>query len=221
MKKNAIAIGFFAVCLVSSCKKESTPVDTANNGTFKVFTTGNITTVQNLSADTILGFAPSGQPFGAGRFTFFNLEQKALVPNSDSATNRWDVGFRGTTIIINGGSSGPAAGGGFVWNGAFENLTTIPADSVFRTDNASSTAIPSGSGRGWYNYNGPANLVTPLPGKVLVVRTATGKYAKLEMLNYYKGGQTPSSTASDDKKLREQRFYTFRYTFQPNGTKIF
>lgn len=203
-----------------SCKKDSSdPVDTSNNGTFKVFTVRNITTVHNLEADTIIGFAPTGQPFGAGRYTFFNLEQKQVIANSDSASTKWDLGFRGTTIIINGGTSGPGNGGAFIYNGVFENLTVIPADSVFRTDAGSNYAITSGSGRGWYNYNAPVNLVTPIPGKVLVIKTANGKYAKVEVLNYYKGGVTPSSTASDDVKLREQRFYTFRYTYQPNGSK--
>jgi len=223
MKKNVLIFGavLWSTVFLSSCKKESQPIDTTNNGTYKVFTTGNITTVQNLAADTIIGLAPSGQPFGAGKFTFFSIENKTLVSNADSATTKWDLGFRGTSIIVNSGTSGPGSGGAFVWNGTFENLLEIPVDSVFRTDNASSLAIPSGSGKGWYNYNGPVNLLTPLPGKVLVIKTANGKYAKMEILNYYKGGQTPSSTASDDIKLREQRYYTFRFEFQPNGTKKF
>jgi hypothetical protein len=54
-----------------------------------------------------------------------------------------------------------------------------------------------------------------------MIRTASGKYAKLEILNYYKGGVTPPATASDAIKLSEQRYYTFRYTYQPNGSKNF
>lgn len=213
----ALLIG---IALMFSCKKDSSPpVDTSNNGTFKVFTVDNITTVQNLVADTIIGFASTGQPFGSGRYTFFNLEQKQVIANNDSATSKWDIGFRGTTIIVNGGTSGPGNGGAFVYNGVFENLLVVPADSVFRTDAGSNYAITSGSGRGWYNYNGPVNLVTPLPGKVLVIKTANGKYAKVEIMNYYKKGVTPSSTASDDIKLREQRYYTFRYIYQTNGSK--
>ena len=54
-----------------------------------------------------------------------------------------------------------------------------------------------------------------------MIRTATGKYAKIEILNYYKGGVTLPATASDADKLTKQRYYTFRYAYQPNGTKIF
>ena len=40
-------------------------------------------------------------------------------------------------------------------------------------------------------------------------------------LNYYKGGVTPDPTASNADKLTKQRFYTFRYAYQPNGSKTF
>lgn len=225
MKRQVLGLLVLLICLtlLHSCKKDSatTPIDTTNNGTYKVFTDGNVTTVQNLSADTIIGTAVSGQPFGSGKYTFFSVEQKQLISNNDSATNRWDLGFRGTTIIINGGSSGPGNGGAFVWNGVFNDLSLISADSTFRVDNGSSYAIATGSGRGWYNYNGPVNLVTPLPGKVLVVKTAGGKYVKIEILNYYRGGQTPSSSATDEIKIKEQRYFTFRFVYQPDGSKKF
>lgn len=178
--------------------------------------------VNDLPADTIIGIASTGQPFGAGRYTLFSLERNTVVPNTDSASAKWDVGFRGTTVITNSGNSGPAQGGAFVFTGLFDELKTIPADSVFRTDNAPSAyAVPFGSNRGWYVYNAPANLVTPIPGRVLVFRTANGRFAKMEILNYYKGGVTPATTAPDDDKLRKQRFYKFRYVFQPNGGKTF
>ena len=110
----------------------------------------------------------------------------------------------------------------FVYVGLFSDLKTIPADSTFKTENApTSYAITTGSNKGWYVYDGLNNLITPIPGRVLVVRTASGKYAKIEILNYYKGGVTPATSASDLVKMKEQRYYTFRYSFQSNGTKAF
>jgi hypothetical protein len=182
--------------------------------------------VANLQADTIIGVYTSGpaagQPYGSGKFTFYSLETNSVIANSDSATNKWDIGLRGTTIITNSGNSGPASGGAFVYVGTFDELKTISADSVFRVDNAPSAyAIRTGSGNGWYSYNGATNLVTPIPGRILVIRTATGKYAKIEIQNYYKGGVTPDASASDADKLSKQRYYTFRFIFQPNGSKNF
>lgn len=179
-------------------------------------------TVKDLMADTILGIAVTGQPYGSGKYTLYSLERNAVVSSADSASNKWDIGFRGTTIITNSGNSGPGAGGAFVFTGLFDDLKTIPSDSIFRVDNApASYAIPSGSNKGWYVYNAPVNLVTAIPGRVLVIRTGTGKYAKVEILNYYRGGVTPASTASEDDKLRKQRFYTFRFAYQPNGSLKF
>ena len=72
-----------------------------------------------------------------------------------------------------------------------------------------------------YTYDGLTTLVSPIAGRVLVIRTANGKYAKIEILNYYKGGVTLASTASVNDKLFKQRYYTFRYTYQSNGSKVF
>jgi hypothetical protein len=208
-----IILSMCVVLVLASCSK-NTDSSSAVTVTTK--------TVANLPADTIIGLSPIGQPVGRGRFTFYSLENNAVVASSDSATNKWDIAFRGTTIITNSGNSGPAAGGAFVYIGLFADLNTIPADSTFKTDNAPSAyAIPLGSNKGWYVYDAVNNLVNPIPGRVLVIRTATGKYAKVEVLNYYKGGVTPAATASDAVKINEQRYYTFRYSFQANGTKSF
>lgn len=226
MKKTLTLTGIFAasILLFTACKKDDapvTPIDTTNNGTFKVFKIGNVTTVQNLIADTIIGLTPIGQPYGANKYTFFSIENNALVASSDSATTKWDIAFRGTTILTNAGTSGPGNGGAFVQIGTFDGLATISADSVFKTDAAPVYAITTGSGKGWYNYDGANNLVTPLPGRVIVIRTASGRYAKLEIINYYKKGVTPAASAGDDEKLHGQRFYAFRYNFQANGSKTF
>ena len=183
-------------------------------------------TVQNLIADTIIGITPGvppagGIPYGAGKFTFYSLETNSIIPSTDSASNRWDLGFRGTTIITNSGSSGPGQGGAFFWTGLFADLKSIPADSTFRVDAAPNFAIPVGSGRAWYTYSQAEQLVRPIPGKILVIRTSSGKFAKVEILNYYKGGVTPAVTEPDSVKYKLQRHYTFRYTFQPNGSRDF
>ena len=207
----SIVLFMTASIALVSCKKENTePVVLV------------ATTVNNLASDTILGLNQQGQPYGSGKYTLFSLETNSVIANSDSATAKWDIGFRGTTIITNSGNSGPANGGGFIYVGTFSDLKEIPLDSTFKTDNAPTAyAIPIGSNKGWYVYNPQTNLLTPIPGRVLVIRTASGKYAKLEILNYYKGGVTPEASASDDDKLKKQRFYTFRFLIQMNGSKKF
>jgi len=212
MKTKLIALTALTGIVFASCDKDDVPAPA----------TVQTKTVNSLQADTIIGIAPSGQPFGSGKYTLYSLETNSVVANSDSMSAKWDIGFRGTTIITNSGNSGPGAGGAFIYTGTFSDITTISNDSTFRTDNApTSYAIKTGSGNGWYSYNGATNLVTPIPGRILVIRTATGKYAKIEIQNYYKGGVTPDATASDNEKLMKQRYYTFRYTYQADGSKKF
>jgi len=214
MKKNAQSIALLVLLITSiiACSKSNTttvmPVTAV--------------TVKDIPADTVVGLSAQGIPITNGKYTFYSLEKNAIVPNTDSATTKWDIAFLATRIITNGGTSGSGLGGAYIQTGLFDDLKTISADSVFKTDNApTSYAITSGSGKGWYTYDGLNNLITPLAGRVLVIRTASGKYAKMEITSYYKGGVTLPASASDADKLSKQRYYTFRFAFQPNGTKTF
>ena len=215
MKKQLLKISF--VCIVAiqimACSKSETiptPVVTVSTKL-----------VKDLIADTVLGLTANGMPYSAGKYTFYSLENNTIVPTADSASAKWDLAFMSTRIITNGGTSGPALGGAFIYTGLFDDLKTIPADSIFKTDNAPTYAITSGSGKGWYTYDQLTSLITPLAGRVLVIRTASGKYAKLEITSYYKGGITLPVSASDVEKLTKQRYYNFRYTYQSNGSKVF
>ena len=180
-------------------------------------------TVRDLAADTVTGLGVDGRPQSAGTTTYYSLVDNKVIASTDAATTKWDIAFSSTKILVNSGTSGPGLGGAFVFKGLFDDLNKIPSDSTFATDNsnASSFAIPFGSGRGWYTYDGLTTLVNPIAGRVLVIRTAAGKYAKIEILNYYKGGVTLSANASVNDKLFKQRYYTFRYAYQPNGSTTF
>ena len=217
MKKTVQTIGLFVLVATSivACSKSSDTTTT-------VATPLTILTVKDIPADTTTGLSAQGAPTYKNVYTFYSLEKNALVPNTDSASTKWDIAFMATNIIINGGTSGPGKGGAFVYTGLFDDLKTIPSDSVFKIDNApTSWAITPASGKGWYNYDGTTYIVTPLAGRVLVIRTASGKYAKIEITNYYKGGVTLASNAPSTEKLLKQRYYTFRLAYQPNGTKNF
>jgi hypothetical protein len=222
MKKSTIGILAIAALIFNACKKDETNNVVVNPNDYNVSVSGKIVTVKNLAADTIVGFGPQGQPIGAGKYTFFSLGTNSKIASTDSATNNWDLAFAGNIIRINNLTTGPGNGGAFVYTGTFDALTSIPSDSTFRIDNApSSYAITKSSGKGWYNYDPQSTLVTAIPGRVLVIKTANGKYAKVEILNYYKGNTTPLSTASDSIKIYDSRYYSFRYTYQADGTKTF
>jgi hypothetical protein len=200
-----------AVVLFQSCTKEETSSP-------RVTLIEKI--VKDIPADTVVGLV-NGRPTGVNKYTLYSFENNAIVPNSDSNSTKWDIGFKDTKIIVNGGTSGPGQGGAFVYVGTFNDLTSVPADSTFKVDATPNFAITAANNLGWYFYNAPVNLVTALPGRVLVFRTATGRYAKVEILNYYKGGTTPAATDPDAVKIYNQRYYTFKYSYQADGTTNF
>jgi hypothetical protein len=180
-------------------------------------------TVSNLAADPPTGFNPTtGQPTGTtGKFKFFSFKTGAEVANTDSATNKWDLGFRGTTIIVNSPTSGPGTSVVQVVEGIFEELTEAPLNG-YKSDDKDATvknAIPTGSNNGWYTATGggpgSVTVVKPIPGKIIVVRTADNRYAKMEILSYYK--DAPANPTGREPS----RYYTFRYVYQPNDTRSF
>ena len=168
-------------------------------------------TVEDLYAPQEGG---QGQPI-SGLFAKFDFES-GLQTESDS---EWDVAFRGTTIIVNGGTSLGSAdepertgdAGVYIFNGTMAEMTAVETSLIIQ-DSADGYAITSGSGNGWYTYAGaPTYLISPTPGKILVFRTRDGKYAKMEILSYYLGAPENPDAFSDPS-----RYYTFNYVYQPN-----
>ena len=170
--------------------------------------------VLELPADPYTGVGTDGRPVTAGKFTYYSLRTNSVVADSDSASTLWDVAFKGTTVIVNGGTSGPGNGAAQLVNDAFSSVMSAP-ESGWAQDSTNGYAIPSGSGIGWYNYNPTNHAISAIPGRVLLIRTADGRYAKMSMVNYYKGlPEVPSATS-------ESRFITFDFVFQPNGSRLF
>lgn len=197
----AISLAFF------SCSKddETTPNTNATALTVKTYS--------NLHAPATGG---GGQPV-SGEFVKFNLATGQIVTTGDN----WDIAFRSTTILVNGGVAGtdqPArtgVGAASIVTGTFANIITAPTDNLFTQDTAASYAIPTGSGNGWYNYNGATNVISPIAGRVLIIKTHDGKYAKMEILNYYQ--DAPANPTGTEPS----RYYKFNYVYQPNGSKNF
>lgn len=153
-----------------------------------------------------------------GHFTFYSLRDNRIVPVADSASTAWDLAFKATTILVNGGASGPGMGGAVVLEDtSFAAVTEAPPAEAFDTDRGTDnteTAIPGGAGNGWYAYDFATGIVSPRPA-VLAIRTADGRYAKVQIESYYRGAPGPDELSPDEGF----RFYTFRYLLQPDGSR--
>ncbi|MBT8261117.1 MAG: hypothetical protein HKO92_06150 [Flavobacteriaceae bacterium] len=174
--------------------------------------------VLEIESDTISNlYAPQDGGFGepvSGDFTKFDFSTGATT----TSTTDWDIAFRGTSIIVNGGmSSGATDEPERTGNAAayFENSTLAGVASVNTTlleqDSVNGAVLSD-----WYTYSGPpTHSINPTAGKIIVLRTRDGKYAKMEILSYYQDGQP-------NAEYNNYRYYTFNYVYQPNsGTTIF
>lgn len=155
-----------------------------------------------------------GQPT-SGAFTKFDF----ATGQTTSSETEWDIAFRGTSIIVNGGVTfgtidEPARTGNagvYITNGTMQTVTEVSVNS-FIQDSETGYAIATGSENGWYIYAGPpSHLINPIPGKILVFRTRDGKYAKVEILSYYE-----NAPENPDAFVDATPYYTFNYVYQPN-----
>lgn len=126
------------------------------------------------------------------KMVYFNLEKGTEVSEADTAKTGWDISFQHTGVIIQGAGEGQ-----IVSETTFDKVDKAPS-SGYKKGNQ---AVPWGSGKGWYAYNMDNHQITPIPGRVIFIHTAAGKYYKLIIDSYYKDG--PDGASGN---------YTFRYS---------
>ncbi|ALU74364.1 hypothetical protein AUW17_03360 [Tenacibaculum dicentrarchi] len=168
-------------------------------------------TIKNLHAKQTTDFTVN-PPSASGDFVKFSFKKGGIVTD-----NNWDIAFRATTIIVNGGvatgvkeepkRTGEASIA--LALGIFSEITKSPESARFKQDEKGMLALPKSL---WYTYNFSDHSINPVAGKVLVVKTIDGNYAKIEILSYYK--DMDSSNSADPKNSGAQ-YYTFNYVYNP------
>lgn len=186
MRILAFAFVLFVAATTTSCERNS------SNPVVPLVTD---TIVMTVSADA-----------QNGSFTLFKLSNETIVPIAQQQTAGWDIGMRFTTFITNSGTNGPSTAGVQIVDGTFEGTATAP-ETGYRSSIDDFNE--------WATYNSTTRTFTPRPGKIFILRTADGKFGKLEMLSANFGplaGTPPRPTTI---------IYTFRYQLQVNGSRNF
>ena len=136
-----------------------------------------------------------------GPFTLISLDGAVVVApdaaaRADSASGAWDIGIRGTEVILNGGTSGPGGRRGRLLPTALgPNATvtgplgTMPMDGDGECPRGEPRVVCHGSGNGWYAYAG--NGVEPLDRTLLVERPDGTTFA-VRFVRYVLGDALPS-----------------------------
>lgn len=164
----------------------------------------SVRTVRNLPANAD----------SLNHFTYYRFSDSSVVTGADTLTSKWDIAFRNTTIIINGGPVRFGTGGAIVDSlVSFDTISVVPSASFSVDSTASKLAIPGGSSNGWYSYDFINNIVNPILNRTLIIRTGDGKYAKVQILNYYK-----DSNPTPPVNPENYRYFTFKFVYQPDGS---
>ena len=143
-------------------------------------------------------------------WTYVNLLKGEVVDINDAATSlEWDLGFKRTAVITNGGDSGSGKSAALVLEDTdFEKILEAPdGDYVQDTEQIATIA----RGDGWYTYTGPpSHLVLP-NARVYILQTAVGDYAKLRFLGYYENNETKEGSGH----------ISIDYVIQDDGSRSF
>ena len=150
-------------------------------------------------------------PFSTNSYALYSFKNKTQVANSDSATNKWDIGIRFVSIILNSQASGPGNAGVISKNGIYDSYLTAPETGYAYDTTAARPAINASFTNGWYNYNEVTHAFSPKAGLYFVIRTADNHYVKMEITAVNYAGYTPPNPTPTTL------IYKFRYSYQENG----
>lgn len=154
------------------------------------------------------------------QFGLFKLSDSSThYGSADSATTNWDFGFIHTNyipnIFFNSHFRGSGNAGIVLQSTLFDNVTSAPTSGYAYDTSATQFAVPYSS---WYTYNPQTRLPQLLTPRTFVIKTADGNhYAKLEILAVGYDTLIPAGGAMMPDSLK----YTFRYTYQANGSITF
>jgi heme-binding HmuY-like protein len=109
----------------------------------------------------------------------------------------WDLAFRRYSIV-----AGDGVGILDLGETRLDDVRAVPATGYVANEGRAEPRNPAIAS--WYRYGFFSHVLTPKP-HVWAVRTADGRYAKLEMLGYYCPGGQPGCP-------------TFRYVYQGDGS---
>lgn len=122
----------------------------------------------------------------------------------DAGPRDWDLAFRRYQIVTNGGPRFTGDGGVVdLGRVAFADVTSVPQTGYQVTEGDAEPRNPALAG--WYSYSYFSHVLTPKP-RVWAVRSADGRYAKVEFVSYYCANLQPGCV-------------TFRYVYQGDGSR--
>ena len=156
----------------------------------------------------------------ATTWKYFSFATNDTISVSDPATsNEWDLAFQRYRIRTNGGKSGngmgSAANSFLKGQAGFDALKLVPDTTTFTNDDSIEIAVQQGYSTyivnpelyTWFSMEMATQGTQIVPSDfIYIVKTASGKYAKVWFKSYY------SATNASG-------YVSFQFKYQPDGSK--
>ncbi|UYQ95107.1 HmuY family protein [Chitinophaga horti] len=183
---------------------------------------GTSVVIKDLPGDTLANMA-GGSSFKNLYFSF-TANDKIEVSTTEKPTLKWDLAFTGpynSEVFVNDGSyeynpgyGGPGKGAVVIIDKPYDQVHEVPTEAQFEASDFKKIGWDAGNGRGWFFYSLDNHICVPIKNRTFAIRTATGKYAKLELINIYKGNPPVVTDL-----FWPAPYVTFRYFVQEDGSR--
>ncbi|MEH3114618.1 HmuY family protein [Pedobacter terrae] len=211
----------------ASCKKDEQDQNA-------ILQDGKSIVITDLAGDTqaAMGSGTPGKelrPFYTFLFRLRDQKQIWIRNAADTAqwlkTNDWDLAFTGpynSEIYVNDkdyqynpGFGGAAKSVVIMLEQSYDSVTQAPSDEALNGSGLTKIGwASSANSNGWFFYSFNTHIMQAIPNRTYVIRLPDGKYAKLQLINAYKGNP-PSVTDLN----WPAPYYTFKYYVQQDGSK--
>ncbi|MFT4093423.1 MAG: HmuY family protein [Niabella sp.] len=218
---------FPCLFLLLSCKKDASETSASLED-------GKSTVIYDLAGDTEASMSDGvdgkeKRDFYIFLFRFSDQQQIWIYDAADSAqylkTKDWDIAFTGpynsevyvndSAYQFNPGYGGPAHSAVVKLDQAYATVDTAPSDEEFDASEVTKIGWASSeSSPGWFFYSLSTHIMSAVPNRTYAIRLPNGKYAKLQLVNAYKGNP-PAVT----DLYWPAPYFTFRYYVQEDGSK--
>jgi len=142
-------------------------------------------------------------------WVYFDFSRGRVVKIQDQTSLEWDLAFRRSKVISNGGATNKFGRAGLIDLGnsaEFNQITEAPLNNYIQ-DSATRTETENSILLKWYRYNYLTHKLTPKPN-TYAVKTADEKFAKIKFLNFYCAN-------------KETGCIQMQYVYQTNGSNKF
>ena len=141
-------------------------------------------------------------------WVYFDFSRGEVVNIHDKTSLEWDLAFRRSKVISNGGATNKFGKAGLIDLGSlnFDQVVDVPFDNYI-PDMATRTETENPILLKWYRYNYLTHKLSAKPN-TYAIRTANSKYVKVKFLDFY-------CTNKETGCIKMQ------YVYQNNGSNQF